>query len=225
MTTPLAAYAYKEGSGTTTADATGNGHTATLNNATFTTGHGDGDGAITNTAATQGATSTVPAITTAVTLMCWVKPLQLTSGTSYLICGILQSFNGNTDIGLWTQRGDFGTSNVLQGNIRISGNLSAVNGTSALTVGTWFHVALTYDGTSAKLYRNGTLETTVSNSGTISLGTTFYVAGGGPATQVVTSGERLYNTALTQPTISALMNLPVGGAVPIYPLSQYGSFH
>lgn len=224
MTAPLAGYAYKEGSGSTTADNSGNGHTATLNNATFTTGHGDGDGAITNTAATQGATSTVPAITTTVTLMAWIKPLQLTAGTSYLACGILQSFNGNTDIGLWTQRGDFSTSNVLQANVRISGGLVAANHT-AMTVGSWEHVAVTYDGTNIRLYRGGTLVATVANSGTISFGTTFYVAGGGAATEVSVTGVRLYNTALSQQTIAALMNLPVGGAVPIYPLSSYGSFH
>lgn len=208
--TLLAAYAYDEGSGTTTADASGNGHTATLNSASWTAS-GHTNSGITNTTTAQGATSTVPAVTTAaVTLMAWVKPLDLAAGTSHLACGILQSFNGSTDIGLWTQRGDFSTSNVLQGNIRINGNLSAVNG-AALTVGTWAHLALTYDGTTIRLYKDGTQVATVSNAGPISLGTTLYVAGGGPDTDVVVDDVRYYNEVLDDTAITTAMNTPVSG--------------
>lgn len=211
MTAPLAAWAFDEGAGTTTADATGNGHTLTLNNATWQAS-GHTNSAIQNTAANQGATGTVPAITTAVTLMCWVKPLDLTAGATYFACGLVQS-GGNTDIAIFTERGSFGTSNVLQADVRISGNLSACNGPSALTVGTWTHVAVTYDGTSIKLYSNGTLVTTTSVSGTISFTTSFYAAGAiaaaGVGTQCVVDDPRLYNTALTAAAITTAMNTPV----------------
>jgi hypothetical protein len=212
--TLLAEWGFGEGSGSTAADAVG-GHTLTLANATWDASGHTGP-ALTNTAADTGASGTVPAITGAVTLMCWVKPLDLAAGSTHAACGIFQG-SGNTDIALFTQRGSFGTSNVLQADIRINGNLSACNGTSALTVGTWTHVAVTYDGTSIKLYRNGVLETTTAVSGTISLGTGFYVAGAlaaaGTDSDVVVDDARLYDQALSQPTIATLKDTPVGGTI------------
>lgn len=211
----IAEYGFGEGSGTTTADATGNGHTLTLNNATWTASGHTGS-AIENTSANQGATGTVPSITTAVTLMAWVMPLDLAAGTTHFICGVMQG-NGNTDIALFTQRGNFGTSNVLQADVRINGNLTACNGTGPLTVGTWTHVAVTYDGTAIKLYRNGVLETTTSVSGSISLGTDFYVAGAlaaaGVDTDVRTDDVRYDDAALDQATIATLKDTPVAGTI------------
>lgn len=213
--TLLAAWGFGEGSGSTAADATGNGHTLTVVNGSWDASGHTGS-ALSNTAANEGASGTVPAITTAVTLMCWVKPLDLASGSTHAACGIFQA-GGNTDVALFTQRGSFGTSNVLQADIRINGNLSACNGTSALTVGAWTHIAVTYDGTAIKLYRNGVLETTTNVAGSISLGTAFYVAGAltasGVDSDVVVDDVRLYDTALDQATISSLKDTPVGGTV------------
>lgn len=213
MATPIGAWGFDEGTGTTAADATGNGHTLTRVNATWDAS-GHTGAALTNTATSNvGASGTVPAVTgTAITLMAWVKPLNLAAGTTHAAVGIFQ-VNGNTDIALFTQRGDFGTSNVLQADVRISGGLSSCNGTSALTVGTWAHIAVTYDGTSMRLYRNGVLETTTSNAGTISTDTTIYVAGANANaaldTDVVVDDVRLYNAVLTQAEISAMKDTPV----------------
>lgn len=213
--TLLAAYSLDEGTGTTAADATGNGHTLTLANATWDAS-GHTNAALTNTAADTGASGTVPAITTAaVTLMAWVKPLNLAAGTSHFVCGMMQG-SGSTDLALWTQRGDFGTSNVLQANVRIGGNLTACNGTSALTVGTWAHVAVTYDGSNIRLYRNAVLETTVAVTGSVSFSTAFYVAGAlaaaGADSDVVVDDPRLYNEVLDGTAINTAMNTPVTGA-------------
>lgn len=213
--TLLAAYAFDEGTGTTAADATGNGHTLTLSSASWTSS-GHTNSAITNTASSSvGASGTVPAVTTAaVTLMAWVKPLDLTSGSTHFACGVVES-NGNSDIVLWTQRGDFGTSNVLQANVRISGNLTACNG-SALTVGTWYHVAVTYDGSNIRLYLNGSLVTTVANTGSLSLGTTLYVAGANASaavdTDVVVDDVRYYSEVLDATAVTTAMNTPVSGS-------------
>lgn len=213
----VAAYALDEGTGLTAADASGGGHILTLTNATWTAS-GHTNAALTNTAADTGALATVPAITTAVTLMCWVKPLDLAAGSTHMAAGIFQA-GGSTDIALFTQRGSFGTANVLQADIRIGGGLVACNGTSALTVGTWAHVAVTFDGANIKLYRNGVLETTVANTGAISLGTAFYVAGAlataSVDSDVVVDDVRLYDTALDVTTIATLRDTPVGGAAAV----------
>src|SRR5438045_5413934 len=62
----LAAYSFSEGSGTTTADASGNGHALTLNSATWTTGH-TGNG-ITNSTTGQGAGATFVGPSAAITM-------------------------------------------------------------------------------------------------------------------------------------------------------------
>jgi len=210
---PIAAYAMNENSGTTTVDASGNGHTATLNNATWATGH-TGSG-LTNLGNALGANTAVfLAPSAAITMMAWIKPTSLPAGGSDIACGFFDS--GNTDVAIFTQRGDgFSTPNVLQGNIRLGASLVAING-SALTVGTWVHVALTYDGSNIRLYVDGSLVNTVAGTGAISPGDNLTVcgpdsgnAGGSYNARLVIDDLRVFNTALTQPQISAAMATPV----------------
>lgn len=204
----LAAYAFSEGSGLTSADASGNGNTLTLNGTSWTTGH-TGSG-ITNTALTQGASSTLTAPTAALTLMAWIRPLALTSGDTNFALGFLDN-GGSTCVGVFTQRGDFGTSNVLQCDLRI-GSLIPAHG-SALTVGTWVHVAVTYDGSAIRLYQNASLVDTVAASGTITSGDGFYVAGwntgGVNDTDVDIDDVRVFNSALSGAEVTTAMNTPV----------------
>jgi hypothetical protein len=214
MAAPIAAWGFDAGSGTTVADDSGNGHTATLGSATYTASGHTNSGLTNTTANSTGASATVPAITVAaVTLMAWIKPLDLTAGSGRFACGVVQS-GGGTDIAIFAQRGDFSTPNVLQCDIRVSGGLVAVNG-AALTVGTWTHVAVTFDGTNIKLYTNGTLTTTVANTGTVSLGTTMYLAGAlAAATQgsnVAIDDARYFSTD-EGANISTWMSTPVAGA-------------
>lgn len=207
---PIAAYGFSEGSGTTSADASGNGHTLTLNNATFTASGHTGS-AITNSTATIGATSGFTAPTSAITLMAWIKPLDLTSATTRFALGFIDN-GGNTDVAIFCQRADFGTSNVLQGDIRIAGNLAALNG-PALTLNTWAHVAITYDGTNLNLYKDGTSVVSTTTSGTVSPGDAIWIAGWNSVspypTDVVVDDVRVFNSALTQTQVSAAMSTPV----------------
>jgi hypothetical protein len=143
--------------------------------------------------------------------MAWIKPLDLTSGTSHFATGFIDT-GGSTDVAIFTQRADFGTSNVLQGDIRLGGSLVAIHGPS-LTVGTWTHIALTYNGASLVLYQDGSVAQSTSNSGSISTGDAFYVAGWNTAspydTDVVVDDVRVFNVALTQAEVTAAMNTPV----------------
>ena len=205
----LATYGFTEGSGTTTADASGNGHTLTLNATTWTAGH-TGSG-LTGTGTILGASSTtITAPSTAITAMAWIKPLDLTSGSTRFALGFIDS-GGNTDVGIFAQRGDFGTPDVLQCDLRTS-SLNSING-PALTVNTWTHVAITYDGTNFILYKDGSAVNTTSLTGAISPGNGLYVAGWNginpEATGVVVDDARIFNTALTPAQISACMSTPV----------------
>lgn len=205
-----ALYSLNENTGTTAADTSGNNRTLTLNGASWDAS-GHTSSALTNTTTNQGARAGFPALTAA-TIMAWVKPLDLTSSTTHLALGFIDS-GDNTSFAIFTQRGDgFGNPDVLQGDVRLNGSLNALHG-PALTVGTWTHLALTYSGSSVILYKDGVSVANLTSSGT--LGTTDFlcVAGGNSNGQydsdVVVDDVRVYNSALTPGQIVTGMNTPV----------------
>jgi hypothetical protein len=207
----LALFNLNENTGTTAADSSGNNHPATLGSGgTWATGHTGS--ALSNTTANIGAKSSVTCPSDVVTIMAWVKPLDLTASTTRVAFGFYDA-GLNTGCSIYTQRADFGTANVLQGDIRIGGSLKALNAPSALTVGTWTHLALTYDGTTAILYKDGVSVASVTSSGTIGQGDALCIAGGmadGDTTsQCVVDDVRVYHAALTQAQIVTGMNTPV----------------
>ena len=208
-TSIMAAYGFSEGSGTTSTDSSGHGHTLTLNSATWATGH-TGTG-ISNTTTSQGAGASFSAPTAAITVMAWVKPLSLVSGNTYLALGLIDT-GGNTDVAIFTQRGDFGTSNILQCNLRIGGTLRSIYG-PALTVGNWVHVALTFNGSTVTLYLNGSSYATGSYTGTLGTGDRITVAGTDPVnsydSEVTVDDVRVFSTALTAAEVSSAMSTPV----------------
>lgn len=209
----VAAYSFDAGSGSTIIADAGAG-TLTVGSGSYTgSGHTGAGFESIGGGATTGASGTVTAVSgTACSIMGWVKPSTLTAGGVHLAFGAMQS-NGNTDFGIWTQRGDFSTSNVLQGDARIGGGLVAANG-AALTAGTWAHVALTFDGTSLKLYKDGSLVTTVANSGSLANTGTLYVAGHASAgtARVAVDDVRYYSDDQSA-NIATLMSTPVPSAI------------
>jgi len=205
---PLAAYSFSEGAGLTSADVSGNGHTLTLNSSSWTTGH-TGTG-ITNTTTGLGAGANLVAPGAAITMMAWIQPLELTPGGSRIALGTFQT-GGNTAVAIFTQRGDFGSPNVLQCDIRIT-SLQAFHG-PALTVGVWTHVALTYDGAQVCLYVNGSLYTSGAATGAVSTGDVLTVAGNDPGnsydSDVTVDDVRIFDVALTAEQVSLAMSTPV----------------
>lgn len=208
--TAMALYSFNENTGTTTADSSGNNRTMTLNSATWDANGHTGSG-ITNTTIDVGGKAVFTAPSDVITIMGWIKPTDLTSLTTRPAIGFVD--NGNsTGCMVFAQRGDFGTSNVLQGDIRIGGVLRPLYG-PALTVGTWTHVAITYDGATAILYKDGVATDSVSASGNIGQGDALCVAGwmdtGAYFPHVVVDDVRVYHAALTPGQIVTGMNTPV----------------
>lgn len=204
----LGAWNFNEGAGTTARDSSGNGRHLTVDAAlTWPAGHSAAT-AIANTGVTAGARVAWNVLGSPTTLMGWARPTDLTAGTNRPLFGVWDSTDtsGATQLALWAQRGNFSTPDVLQGNVRIGGGLVGINHT-ALTLNTWVHLALTFDGATIRLYRNGVEVSTVANSGAIGGGTfSFLVA---PDTQAQVDDVRIFNSALTASQIVALMGNPV----------------
>ncbi|CAN5913024.1 hypothetical protein BH11MYX3_BH11MYX3_29230 [soil metagenome] len=137
-------------SGTVARDATGNGNDATCTScptmAVSRTGgiakHFDGT--------TQHYLRIAPTnldFTSSYTVAAWVRPARDPAAYD-MIMG--RAFGGGTD--------DSYGLDVASGLRAELYTTASLYGTTSLTVGTWWHVAATFDGTTTRVYVNGTLE-------------------------------------------------------------------
>ncbi len=210
----VAAYGFNEGSGSTVADASGNGNTGTVANATWTTAGKYGDALSfngTNSWVTV-ADSAALHLTTGMTLEAWVYPtaingwecVLLKEDTSDLTYALYGDNNGN----------DTGGPRRPVVSIKETGTTYWTPGSAQLALNTWAHLAATYDGSTLKMYVNGTLATSLAQSGSINVSSGVLRIGGdslwGEYFNGLIDEVRVYNRALTQAQIQTDMNTPVG---------------
>jgi hypothetical protein len=98
------------------------------------------------------------------------------------------------------------------GYVRVGANDVGAVGT-AMAANTWVHVAMTYDGTTLRFYRNGTQVATAAASGAVSATTGALRIGGNSPWGDYFSGMidevRVYNRVLTAAEITTDMNTAV----------------
>ncbi|HEX6258482.1 MAG TPA: LamG domain-containing protein [Candidatus Saccharimonadales bacterium] len=204
----LAAWGFDEGVGSTATDSSGNNLSLSLSGgATWGAGHA-GIGLV-NTGAGGALRANWTSLSSPATMMCWARPGDLTAGASRPLIGIWSGTDASssTQMAIWAQRADFSTANVLQGNVRVDGGLVAINHT-ALTLNTWVHLALSFDGSTIRLFRDGVEAANVANTGAINNGTYNFLVVPSPANAQV-DDVRIFNAALNAQQITALMNSPV----------------
>ncbi len=202
----VAAYSFNEGTGTSVADASGNGHTGVISGATWSTQGKFGnalsfDGV--NDWITVSATSLLN-LTSAMTLEAWVFPT-----TTGGVRDVLVKEGSNVDVyNLYARSGGRPEVNVLVG-----GSNRVARGTAALAANVWSHVAGTYDGTTLRLFINGVQRASVAVSGPIATSTGPLRIGGNSIWGEFFQGRideiRIYNRALSQAEIQTDMNTPV----------------
>lgn len=205
----LAAWGFDEGSGITARDSSAHGLPLTVDaGLTWPTGHTGGT-AIANGGVVASAHRAWSTLTDPVTIMGWVRALDLTAATSRPLFGVWTGTDSttSTQFAIWAQRSDFSTANVLQGNVRVDGGLVPVNH-SALTLNTWTHVALTYDGSTIRLFRDGPEVATFPITGSIVNGSFNMLIAPDPCNAQI-DDVRIYNEALTENQIKEAMNNPV----------------
>jgi hypothetical protein len=203
----VAAYAFNEGTGNTTADASGNGNTGTRVGPTWAAGRFGSalsfDGADDFVSVADSASVDA---TGALTLEAWINPRTL---SSYRMI-VNKTTNG--------QPSNYYLATVGQGlgfGFYTAGWQDHVAGGVTLQPNTWYHVAAVYSdaANSVRLYVNGNevfsgVETNslTANSNTLRMGIGFP----NEVFDGLIDEVRIYNRALTPAEIQADMNTPVG---------------
>ena len=208
----VAAYGFNESSGTTTADVSGSNNTGTLGTVTRTTS-GKFGGAL----LFSGNYVTVPHapslnLTTAATLEAWVYPTAAPNWSTIFMKEQPGAFvyalyaGAGSDPGGWFNTGASGSTE------------RSVNGSTPLALNTWTHVATTYDGTTARLYINGTQVATTTFTGPLATSTGALRIGGNAVWTEYFTGRidevRIYKRALSAAEVVTDMTTPIGGGPP-----------
>jgi glucose/arabinose dehydrogenase/PKD repeat protein/chitodextrinase len=207
----VGAWAFSEGSGSTTADASGNGNVGTITNATWST-----QGRYGNALSFNGTSSVVRVpsaaslnLTTGMTLSAWIRPTASQSGWRTIVQRQADAY--------------FVTSSNDQpmrpaGGGTIGGGVRFVGGPTANPLNTWTHVAVSFDGNQLRLYVNGTQVATRGANGTIqTVANPLWIGGNQPYGeyfQGLIDEVRVYNRALTATDIQTDMNTSIVPTAP-----------
>jgi hypothetical protein len=203
----VASYNFDTGSGTSVADTTGNGRTGTITGATWSTAGRtggamsfDGSGDYVTVADANSLD-----LTTGMTLQAWVRPSALSGWRTV----ILKERTGGLAYALYAHD----NAPRPAAYINIGGTDRDALGAAQLPLNTWTHLATTYDGTTLRIYVNGTQVGSRAQTGAIGVSTSPLRIGGNVVWGEYFTGliddVRVHNRALTAAEIQALMSQPV----------------
>ena len=205
---PVLALGFEEGSGTTTADASGTGNHGTVQGATWTTGKfGSGLSFNGSTNYVQVPDAASLEMTRDITLELWAKPRTLGNWKA-----LLMKEKAPDDYSYSM----YATNSIgLPGGYAGTGNLPAP---TKLATNAWSHIAFTNDATASKLYVNGSLAATGPPQ-TIPVSNGALKIGGdaiwpGEFFDGVIDEVRVYNKALTAAQVTSDMNTAIVNTPP-----------
>jgi Concanavalin A-like lectin/glucanases superfamily/Bacterial Ig domain len=145
------------------------------------------------------------------TLEAWVKPSVLTDSWRTVL---LKEEPGGLAYALYAHTSSQGPSV----HFSTGGSKPRARSQTALTAGTWTHLADTNDGTALRLYVNGALALSQATAGAISTSASALRIGGNNVWsewfQGLIDDVRIYNRALTPAEFQTDMQTPVGDATP-----------
>ena len=202
----VGAWGFNAGSGTTAADSSGQGNNGVVNGATWTTGGRYGGGLVfdgVNDRVDVANTASL-ALSGGMTIEAWVNP---TTTTGWCSVVVKERPKGRA-YSLYASNAASRPSSYL----RLKSDVS-IAGPSALPIGVWSHLVTTFDGTTHRLYVNGTQVAAVASSGKLSQSGQPLRFGGNTVFSEWFSGTldeiRIYNRALTPAEIGGDMTRPL----------------
>jgi hypothetical protein len=208
---PAAAYAFDEGSGMTAADSSGNGNTATLNGATWTSSAKWGSAVSFGGSSIVTATDSASLDATAgLTLEAWVYPTAFATSQTLIA---KERSGGGFPYGLELDNGIPSAYAVMT-----SGANPRATATQALPLNAWSFVAAVYDGSSLTVYVGSTAAASVAASGTLATSTGTLSIGADAQWGEHFSGTidnvRVYSASLTAAQVGSDMSSAVAGSSP-----------
>ena len=199
------ALGFNEGSGSSVADSSGMNNSGTILGATWAAAGKFGKALTFNGTSNWVTIPDAPSldVTTGMTLEAWVNPSAINGWRS-----LMMKESGSTPIprGSWSELFTYGMYANVDANrpnvaINSASNGYEARGTSQLALNTWTHVASTYDGSTLRLFINGTQVASVAASGAIVASNDPLRIGGNSMWGEYFKGSidevRLYNRALS----------------------------
>ena len=204
----VAAYAFNEGGGTTTSDASGNGNTGQVSGASWLAAGRYGKALNFNGTSSKVtiADSASLHLSSAMTLEAWIQPSVIDNTWRDVI------YKG-WNVYFLEVNSDQGSLPIRPAeNLSVGGNNSTY-GPAPLAAGQWAHLAVTYNGAQIVLYVNGVAISTKAQTGNIVASNNPLQIGGdydfGQYFNGIIDEVRVYNRALTAAEIRADMATPV----------------
>jgi hypothetical protein len=214
---PVGGWKFDDGSGSTAADASGNGNTATLHGATWTAGKAGGALAFngTNAYVTVPSTAALNSLKGQMTVTAWVNKAANLPGYG----GIVGRREGTGWGDLWTLYYNNSGNDEYGFSVNTSGGGASVTGPASTgALNQWVLLTGVYDGAQVRLYVNGVQVGAAAASGLIPDESSPLIIGAGDNGSYgigeyfkgAIDDVRVYNRALTPAEIQAL----AAGATP-----------
>jgi hypothetical protein len=202
----VAAFGFNEGSGVQVNDASGQSNTGTISSATWSTAGKFGSALSFNGTSSWVTVADAASLdfTTGMTLEAWVNPNIGSAWRTVILKENVDTFSYS----LYSANSASRPAGFVHTNADI-----ALNGTSAVALNTWTHLAVTYDGAMMRMFMNGVQVSTKAVTGAAAVGDGALRIGGnaiwGEYFRGLIDEVRVYNRALTAAEIQTDMNTPI----------------
>lgn len=209
----VAGWNFNEGTGTTAADVTGNGNTATLNDTPLWTAGRYGGGITLDGSGDFLSVANAPTLNlsgSAMTFSGWVKPASGGTGDQVLFA---KFYNGTMTAPYYQYGIELGGGVSPNFYIGTSAGLQAASMGSSLPLNEWTHLAVSFDGSQARFYLNGDLAASRALTATITPRDTPLHLGADIRPSQFVNGTlddaRVYNRALGQTEVRSDRDTPL----------------
>jgi hypothetical protein len=213
----VAAWSFKEGTGTTVTDVSGYNNTGTISGATWSTLGRYGNAMSFSGTSNLVLVNSSPSLnlTSGMTLSAWVFPTATQNNWRTIVQKETDAYflHASSDVGALRP----GAGGTFDGADR---HLSAP---SAIAINAWSHLAVTYDGATLRFYLNGTQVNSTPATGTLQTGTTPLRMGCNTYSECFQGridDVRIYNRAQTAAEIQSDMAVDVATIPPKLVLLQ-----